>query len=133
MDAATTATLIAILGVLSLLFGHHLRNLALIFWDVLFPRRYGGGSSSPLSPPDKISSHSEDSLSPEDRERLVRASNLTRREAAERRRFWMQAFVTVIVLVAAIYVLVFKPDAETSLKDFCYTSVGAIIGFWLKG
>jgi len=35
--------------------------------------------------------------------------------------------------LAAIYVLVLKPDAETSLKDFCYTSVGAILGFWLKG
>ena len=44
----------------------------------------------------------------------------------------MQVFVTTVVLLASLYVLVIKPDAETSLKDFCYTSIGTIIGFWLK-
>lgn len=109
MDTALLATLIAVLGVILLLaihlisFVRHRRS-----WRAR-SRRW----------------ESDDGLVEFERPRVFAPD-------PDRRRFWVQSFLTVIVLLASIYVLVFKPDAETSLKDFCYTSVGTLLGFWLK-
>lgn len=113
MDTAPLATLVAVFGVILLLAIHPL-------W-----RWWSRRTAPPEWAPDDEGVDME--WRPASRRTRVFAP------APDRRRFWVQAFVTVVVLLAAIYVLVLKPDAETSLKDFCYTSVGAILGFWLKG
>ena len=111
MDAALLATLIVVSGAILLLvihvipFGRQRRS-----WEISSRLRW----------------ESDDGFGESEQPRVFAP-------APDRRRFWVQVFVTVVVLLEAIYVLVFKPDAETSLKDFCCTSVGTLLGFWLKG
>jgi hypothetical protein len=44
----------------------------------------------------------------------------------------IKVIISIIVLLSALYVLVDRQDAETSLKDWAYTAVGTLVGFWLK-
>ncbi|MFP3609159.1 hypothetical protein SB778_03480 [Paraburkholderia sp. SIMBA_050] len=45
---------------------------------------------------------------------------------------FMKVLISVGVLGAALYIIVFMHDAETSVKDWAYAAAGTIVGFWLK-
>jgi hypothetical protein len=127
MNTSEVATVVAVCGSL-LLFVIHFVPLLRSRWFARLPQAADTLSGPPHDPTDhdRLKEHWRRL---EQQDRLIESQH-QRAEAS--RRFWVQVFVTAVVLLSAIYVLVFKPDAETSLKDFCYTSVGAIIGFWLK-
>ena len=44
----------------------------------------------------------------------------------------MQGFLTLLVLVTALYVLIVKADSDTGLKNWAYGVIGTLLGFWLK-
>lgn len=44
----------------------------------------------------------------------------------------MQVFISIVVLFAALYVVIFQPDADESQKNWAFGALGTLLGFWLK-
>jgi hypothetical protein len=44
----------------------------------------------------------------------------------------MQGFLTVLVLIPALYVIVIKSDSDAGSRNWAYGVIGTLLGFWLK-
>jgi hypothetical protein len=73
------------------------------------------------------------------REREAHGDNAAWQKTATDRRFrpagirdWMQVAISLIVLVAALFIVISKAY-EPADKHWAYGSLGTILGYWLKG
>jgi len=71
-------------------------------------------------------------LEEEDRiDQYVRLNTLSRKPGIDLRPM-MQGLLTVVILIAALYVVVVKADSDQGQKDWAYGALGSLVGYWLK-
>lgn len=63
---------------------------------------------------------------------MPRTVGITKNELSESSKKSTQIFISVVVLFAALYIVVFQPDADESQKNWAFGTIGTLLGFWLK-